>query len=343
MATIGNSFVNLIDLYRSMGPQGEIDASVIEVLHRLSPTVKDAIATECNMGTTHKHTIRTGLPSVTWGRLYQGIPQSKSTKAQVEDTTGFVEGLSTIDERLLDISPNPAATRLSEAEGFLEAMVQEVETGIFYSDVASTPEKFRGLAARYNVSGGSGAGNQIVKAGGAGADNTSIWFVTWGESQTTLLFPKGTRAGLQRQDMGRQRVLDGDNNAYYAMEEQFRWHVGLAVRDWRYNVRIANIDVSEAQAGNVDLYRFMRQAFYKLQGRRATKMDDPNAAKNGRTVIYMNRDMLEALDALATNDGAGDNFVRLTPMQLEGQEVMSYRGIPIRETDALVNNEALVA
>jgi len=63
----------------------------------------------------------------------------------------------------------------------------------------------------------------------------------------------------------------------------------------------------------------------------------------GRTVIYMNRDMLEALDALATNKGGSDNFVRLTPMELEGKEVMSYRGIPIRETDALINAESVVS
>ncbi len=30
-------------------------------------------------------------------------------------------------------------------------------------------------------------------------------------------------------------------------------------------------------------------------------------------------------------------------MELEGKEVMSYRGIPIRETDALINAEAVVS
>lgn len=337
MSTIGASFLNLIDLYRGNG--GEAEAEVIEVLHKLSPVVQDAITTEANSGTVHKHSIRTGLPAVTWGRLYQGIPQSKSTMAAVTDTTGFVEGLSTIDARLLELAKNPAAVRLSEAQAFLESLTQEVEAGVFYHDVATTPEKFKGLAARYNVIGGGGAGNQVIDGGGSGNDLTSIWFVTWGEGQTTLIHPQGTKAGIERQDKGEQRVTDADGNAYYVKEELFRWHVGLAVRDWRYNARIANIDVSDVIAGNVDLYALLREAYYKLHSRRATDMRDANAARTGRTVIYMNRDMLSALDALGTNSGANDNFVRLRPMELEGKEVMSFRNIPIRDTDALLNTE----
>ena len=59
-------------------------------------------------------------------------------------------------------------------------------------------------------------------------------------------------------------------------------------------------------------------------------------------MIYCNRDVLEALDRLATNAGSSDNFTRLKPMEIQGEEVLTYRGIPIRETDALVNNEARV-
>jgi len=65
---------------------------------------------------------------------------------------------------------------------------------------------------------------------------------------------------VQREDMGKQRVLDSDGNPYYAMEEKFTWHMGLAVKDWRYVARIANIDVSNAAAGSVKLYDFMRKA-----------------------------------------------------------------------------------
>jgi hypothetical protein len=117
------------------------------------------------------------------------------------------------------------------------------------------------------------------------------------------------------------------------VREKFTWDIGLSVRDWRYVARIANIDVSDMQAGNVQLYNYMRRAYYRLQQRRVA---------GGRCAIYCNRDVLEALDALGTNAGASDNFIRLRPMEIEGKEVMTYRGIPIRETDALLNTEARV-
>ena len=98
MATLGSSYFDLIDLFKSQDESRQI-ATVIEMLAENNAILDDAMAMECNNGSKHLTTIRTGLPAVTWGKRYQGIPQSKSTKAQVEDTTGFVEGLSTIDSR----------------------------------------------------------------------------------------------------------------------------------------------------------------------------------------------------------------------------------------------------
>lgn len=332
MATLGATYVDLIDIYKLQDGNGQF-IEVIEMLKEENPILDDAIAMECNKGTTHLHTVRSGLPSVTWGKLYQGIPQSKSGKTQVEDTTGFVEGLSTIDERLLKLSKNEGAVRLSEAKSYLEAMKNEVATKVFYGNSASDPEEFMGLAPRFNDTTAPN-GNQIILAGGAGSDNTSIWFVTWGDEQCHLLYPGGTMAGVQREDMGRQRLLDGSSNPYYGKEEKFEWHVGLAVKDWRYVARIANIDVSLMAAGSVKLYNFMRNAYYKLQSRRVA---------GGKMAIYCNRDVMEALDALASNQGAADNFTRLRYKEIEGAEVLTYRGIPIRESDAILNNEALVS
>lgn len=332
MATLGATFVDLIDVYKGQDGRGQF-VKVIEMLAQMNPILDDALAMECNKGTEHLHTVRAGLPAVTWGMLYKGIPQSKSGKTQVTDTTGFVEGLSQVDTRLLALSGNEGAVRLSEAQSYLEAMSQEVATKLFYGNSATDPEQFMGLTPRFNdVTAPNG--NQIIKAGGTGSDNTSIWFVTWGDEQCHLLYPKGTAAGVTRDDKGEQRVIDTDGNAFYVKEELFTWHIGLAVKDWRYVSRICNIDVSLMQAGSVKLYDFMRKAYYKLQSRRVA---------GGSQAIYCNRDVLESLDALATNAGAADNFVRLTRKEVQGEEVLMYRGIPIRECDAILNTEGLVA
>lgn len=342
MAVIGSSFVNIIDQLKMLGPDGAAELNAVQLLKQYNPIYADAISVEANMGLRHRTTMETGLPSVTWGKLYQGIPQSKSQRQQVEDTTGFVEGLSTIDERLLEISSDPAATRMIEGQGFVEAFAQEIATGILYHDTSTTPEKFKGLFARYNAIAGApaGSGNNVISAGGAGSDNTSIVFVTWGDNYTHLIHPKGTISGLNRQDMGRQRVTDS-TGAYYVQEEQFRQHIGLTVRDWRANFRIANIDVSDMAAGSVDLYKFLRQGYWRVKKVMRTDPNPGLGIAGSRQVIYCNASVLEALDATQTN--SNNTALRLMPMELEGQEVLSYRGIPIRQLDALLNTETVVS
>ena len=339
MATLSQSVVGLIEHYKTKNPDGT-SAEIIEILHEMNPILDDAMMMECNNGTNHIHSVRGGLPALTWGQLYKGIPNSKSRYVQVTDTTGFVEGKSEVDVRLLDLAgDNGNKLRLSEAMGFLEAMSQEVADKLFYGNVATDPEQFTGFSPRFNDKSAPN-GNQIIDAGGTGSDNTSMWMITWGDMQCQLLYPKGTQAGVNRVDKGEQNVLDADSNTYFAKMEVFTWHVGLAVKDWRYVTRIANIDVSDMKAGNVKLYDFLRAAYYQHEGRRRKKM---GKMLTGMTALYCNRDVMEALDALATNAGASDSFIRLKPMEIQGQEVMTYRGIPIREVDAILNTESQVS
>lgn len=333
MATIGNTYPSLIDAYK-----GSAEGAVVELLNAQNPILDDAIATQCNMDAVHRHMTRTGLPKVAWGRLYQGIPQSKATMQQVDDTTGFLETSSGIDTRLLALAPDKAKARLVDAAPYLEAMNQEMATGIFYHDTKTTPERFKGLGARYSAHGPDGIGRQVINGGGQGNDNTSIWFVTWGDHATSLLYPKGLKAGVTIEDKGEQRVLDTSGNPYYVKESLYRWHVGLFVKDWRYNARVANIDVSDMLAGSVDLWALMRKAYYRLQSRRRD-------ATSSRIAIYMNREVLEILDAQSSDRAllaANPNYTGLGHAQVEGKEVRTYRGIPIRETDALLNTESLV-
>lgn len=338
MAVLGTTYWNLIDVMKA---GGDGIGDVVEALTQLTPFMKDANVITCNKGTKHVSSIRTGLPSVSWGALYQGIAQSKGAYTQVEDTTGFIEGLSSVDTRLLKLKPDQAAKlRLMEANGFLETMAQTLESAIFYSNVLINGKQFHGLAPRYN----SLSNVNVINGGGAGSDNTSIWFVTHGDGQTSMITPENIPAGVQREDKGEQRILDGSNNPYYVKEELFTQHAGITVKDWRYNARIANIDVSNMNAGSVQLNKLMRQAYFKLHGRRSYKMEKPGEMSPGRTVIYMNRDVIAALTEESLNrPGGTDNFVRLTPREIQGEEVQTWMGMPIRETDALLNTETLVS
>lgn len=341
MATIGSNYPTLIDAYK-----GSAEGMVMELLKQNNPILEDAIATQCNMDAVHRHMIRTGLPTASWGRLYKGTAQSKSTMQQVDDTTGFLEARSEIDTRLLKLAPDPAKARLVDSAPFLEAMNQEMATGIFYHDTATTPEKFKGLAARFNAYNSNvpspskpNIANQVIHGGGAGGDNTSIWFVTWADHATSLLYPKGTKAGVSVMDKGEEPVKDANNLTYYAKVTTFEWHIGAFVKDYRYSARIANIDVSDMIAGTVDLWALMRKAYYRLFQVYGI------GALGGKSAIYMNRQVLEILDAQSSDRAllaANPNYTGLGQAQLEGKVIRTYRDIPIRMTDAILNTEALV-
>lgn len=341
MATLLQSTGDFIDSYKEMDGKGQF-IDVIETMNSTAQNIMDDwVWMECNSGTKHLRSTRTGLPSVGWGALYEGIVQSKGAKQQVADTTGFVEALAQVDKRQLDLyAENRIQVRASEARPFMEAMAQELVTSLFYHSTDTNARHPKGLSPRLGVLGTSGAGNQIIDGGGTGSDNTSIWMVDWSYDGLSVIYPSGTSAGITRENKGEQRVLDAAGNPYYVEEELLRSYAGFTLGDYRRIVRIANIDVSEMKAGNVDLYALMRKGYYRMHSRRVNKVHDQKAP--GRIAVYANRDVCEALEGLSVNGGSSDSFVRLKPMELEGKEVDTYKGFPVRETDALLNTEARV-
>ncbi len=334
MATLGNTYLTLADMYKQQDGMGGITATIIEQMSQTNPILEDMVVMECNNGTKHLTTVRTGIPAGVWRLLYQGVQPTKTTNKQVEDTTGMLEAWSEIDSKLVKLAKNPGQFRLNESSGFLEGMNNTMASTVFYGDTGSDPEKFMGLAPRFSALSGNETSGQIINAGGSGSDNTSVWFVVWGERTCHGIYPKGTKAGLERDDKGKVTKTNPDGTVYDVHREKFCWDLGLSVRDYRYIARIANIDVSELQAGNVDIYKFMRQAYYALYQRKVT---------NGRAAIYCNKDVLEALDAASTPTASTtSSFARLRPMEVGGREVMTYRGMPVRECEAILNTEAQI-
>jgi len=341
MAAIGNTYLSLADLFKQKEGDDSVTSAIIELLKETNPILDDMMMVECNNGTNHKSTIRTGLPEATWRKLYQGVQPQKSSTAQIQDTTGMLEARSEIDSDLVRLSGNNNQFRLNEATAFLEGMNNQMATTLFYGDTTTHPERFMGLAPRFNTyrspanAKSKDTADQVIDAGGTGSDLTSVWFVVWGDRTAHGIYPKGSSAGLNRQDLGEIDADDPSGGKYRAMAEIFKWHIGMSVRDYRYVVRIANIDVSELIAGNVDIYALMRKAYYRLHQRMVT---------GGRAAIYCNRDVLEALDAgtTPTKSTAGGTVVRLSPMEVDGREVMGYRGMPVRECEAILSTESAV-
>lgn len=328
---VGSNVLTLADWATRVDPEGKVPV-IIEMLAQKNEVIHDMHWEEGNLPTGHRITQRTGLPTAMARSINQGIAPSKSTTAQIDEAVAYIEAFSEVDAKLVELNGEEAAFRMSEADGFMESMNQGFANILWYGDPTAAPAVFRGFAPRYNkISGGAFAQN-ILNGGGSGSVNTSIYLVCWGPLTVAGIFPKGSKAGITHTDLGKQVVenVAGVGGArMMAYREHWEWDCGLAVKDWRYVVRICNIDTT-ITSNNVsaDLIGLMSRAIDRLP-----------SATAGRCAFYMNRTIMSILriQALAKSNNALSVEEGLTQIEVK------FLGIPLRKNDQILNTEATIS
>lgn len=333
MATINNSLWSLADVVKRTNPDGSPVTQMVETLTRRNPILEDVAWMEGNLPTGHRFASRTGLPAVGWRRFNEGVSPGKSVVDQIDETCGMLEGMSVVDTALVELNGTGAAFRASEDAAFLQSFNNEVSTGLFYHSSKTAPEKFMGLSPRFDSTTTSLAGPNIVigDASASGADQTSIWFVTWGPDSVFGIYPKGMGGGLSMEDLGKQIWDDGTGKKYTVYVTKWNWRLGLVVKDWRQVVRIANVDTSALTsdgATGTKLIDKMIDAYYKL--------DNPGA---GRLVIYCNR----TIGAFLHKQAMAKTSYQLSLSEYNGRPITTFLGYPIRVTDAILSTEAAIS
>lgn len=331
MATIGNNDLTLSEHAKRMDPDGKI-ATIADILSQHNAVMDDAKWIEGNLPTGHRTTLLAGYPTATWRKLNYGVPNSKSVTVQITDNCGMLEVYSECDKALADLNGNTAEFRMSEDKPFLAAMSNTVASAIFYGDSQTDPEKIMGLAPRFN-SLSAANGGQILDGGGTGSDNTSIWLVTWDESTAHMIYPKGSKVGLQHSDKGQVTLQDANGNNYEGYRTHYKWDLGMVVRDWRYIYRLANIDVSDLTTFNAatdNSAPLMRMMIEALDGLPVQTM--------GQKVFYCNKTVKTWLDIMAMEK----TNVNLTIENFAGQPVTMFWGVPVKRCDAILNTEAQI-
>jgi hypothetical protein len=346
---MANAFVSLLDWARRVDPQGGID-DIAEVLSQCNEVYDDMLWREGNLPTGHKDTIRTGLPQGTWRMLYQGVAYTKSTTAQITEGVGMLEAYSQVDRALAELNGDIKAFRLTEDDAHLEGLSQQMATNLFYGNTSINPQRFTGFSPRFNTVCTSTAQNayNVLDGGGTGSSNASIWLVGWGDRTCFGLFPKGSKAGLVYEDKGDiVPGYDASNQRYEAYTSYFKWVAGLCVKDWRYIVRIANLDTTTAGLAGAtppDIFALLSKAVVRFptMNKRVsgiTKTDAPDEVAPGiNPAIYVNRTVREYADIQAIRD----KNVLLKPTEYAGQPIVEFRGVPFRINDILLNTEAQV-
>lgn len=342
--TVPSGAVTLLDWAKSIDPDGKV-AKVAELLSQSNEILLDMPFIEGNLPTGHRASIRTGLPTPIWRKLYQGVPPSKSLRATVEDACGILEGRSEVDKDLADLNGNTGDFRLSEGTAFLEAMNQNMAQALFYGDSTLNPEQFNGLSQRYNTitTATSQIAKNVISAGGSG-NCTSVWLVLWGPETVTGIFPKGSQAGLQHQDLGEIDAFDANNGRFRAMADIYKWKCGLHVKDWRYAVRIANISMTDLLGQSGTQANTAATWLPKLMTKALARI--PHMGM-GRAAFYASRSVKEmlavgALDksqqVLSIQD-ALQQYGKIEPGFVAQGGTVKVLGVPVRTVDRLLETE----
>jgi hypothetical protein len=343
MAVQGSGVTTLMDVLTELAPDGK-QFDIAEVLTQQNEVLADMHWEEGNSVTGHKDAARTVLPTPSFRALNAGVPVTKAGSTTIEETAALLEDFSQVDRELAIMAGNVDAYRLKHARPHIQGMSNKMATELFYGNANSNPLGFTGLAARYNtlVTTTNKSAANVINAGGTGSALRSIWLIGWSPDTVFGIYPKGTRGGLDHEDAtnatgtgahgfpAAARLFDASGNSYMGYADHWIWRVGLFVKDWRYVVRIANIDptaLTLSGATGPKLQDLMVQAINTIE-----------SLSGVRAVFYMPRQIQSFMQRQLLEQ----KNAFMSWSEIGGEQIMSFSGVPVRRTDALNVNESQV-
>lgn len=337
MTVKASNRATLVDVARILDPNGAID-KVSNLLQEYNDILDDIPWMEGNLPTGHQMTQQTSKPAPYFRLLNKGVVPQKATTGQITVGCALMENRNETDMNVADLNSNTKAFRASQDKPMIEGFADKLAETLIYGDSSVNEREFNGLASQYYATSGTETADYVIDAGGTGDDNTSIWLVCWGKDKVYGVYPKGATAGLKFEDLGIQDVLTdastGEKMRAYASWMQ--WQVGLAVQDYRYVVRICNIDVSalltagDATDTSANIEKMMIRALGKLP---------PRAGLS--PVFYMN-ETVQSMLAVKMYDKS-NMFLKIDEVKNSPihrpNGVLSFQGVPCRRIDAILSTE----
>lgn len=324
----------LAELAKMIAPGDDSFLFCANTLARKNPIVDEVIIVEANQLLTHVGNRQLTLPTITFRAINQGVAPTAHREEQITEPMALMEAMSQVDVEATKLGPgSPEQVRQRIDKAHVEAMAQKLATTLFYGNVADDPLSFNGLATRFNSTtkypnGDSSWYYNVVSGGGSGSDTTSIWVVEWGLDKAHLLYPKGTKAGIEIKFLGEQLVTDsGGTNKFLAYVTDFKWRCGIFVNDERCIQRIANIEASGTEN------TFSDDQLITMINRL------PSMGEDSMTRIYVNRTIRTQMDIMVKDKTNVNYTVDKDPF---GKPLLYFRGIPVKVCDAIVDTETAI-
>jgi len=330
MATVASNQLTFFDAAKLHTSDGKM-ITVAELFQQQNGLHQDFEWVESDTAAGHLSAQRTSLPDVFDKVANEGVDASKSTVAQILESPQRLEGWSKIEDDVARHGGNIGAKKADQDSAFVEQMIQTWHKRVLYGNGASSPGQIDGIMKRYGTKAGQAIGKNILLAKtGAGTDYASILLIGHGRSKAYAFYPKGSPAGLEMEDFGREHMtVSGKEVVQHS--KRFTWAFGLAFDNPYYVVRIANVDLSDLKGGSPpDLILLMQQALSLLPSR-----------KNCRPAFYVSPTVefwLQRQAYLAVKSGAGG----LGMMNVAGEEMMAFQGVPINRLEQLSEAETEV-
>ena len=316
---MSNEFKTLADQAKETDPSGKA-LTIVEFINQVNE-LNDIPSVPSMTDTDMIGVRRVGLPTVTRRKINQGVKFTKSQTKNFRDSVILYEAHGAVDADIVDIASDKASVRMNENAGHMQAMGETFAYDLFKGSVLNGA--FNGFQTLFNKI----DNKQVLSANGTDK-LTSIYLVAWSPNTVTTFFPKNSKAGIEHEALPKQLVDAPDGNGQFmAYADVFKWKVGLSVKNPKFVVRIANIDVKNLSDG--DLFDLLISAKNKIPSLNGTK---PR--------IYCNESIFTRLEQEAFKK----NNLLLNIVQLQNSTpVLRFGQFDLKKIEALTSDEKLVS
>ena len=324
MATVAvQNMLTLLELAKNIDPRGQ-QAIVAEILTKVNKIWDDIPWFEANDIFSHVTAQEYSEPEGELRTLNDGVGLEDSQTVNIRDVLCMIESYCDSDIALVNAAPNPMSFRNGRARRFIRGISKTFITKLFYGNNGTDPKSFNGLAVRLDAL----SQTNVVDGGGTGSDLTSVYVVRWGEGMANCRYPRGSGIGVQHRDLGEVTAETAAGKKFQAYRDWFKVHGGLVVEDDKCIGRYANIE--SAGASNT----FDEDYLIELMNLMSADDDWSGAA------IYCNATVrtqmeIRAKDKTNVNYSFSDAF--------GAGPVLTFRGVPVRLCEAILNTETAIS
>jgi len=337
--------LTMAELIRREDPNGNL-AQIIDVLNQENRILEDITWLECNSGTYYEDTRTASEPTGSERAYDEGVNPEAGVTEKILEPTCMFNGLSEVDIKKFEHSPDGGAARLQEDGFFLRGMTKTFVSRLFDGNRDTDPRMIKGINNRslYSTLQTAGSETEVFDNAQGNASSTSnktsIYCIQWGDKMVNCIYPRNDPRGgssdllpIKMEDFGRTIQTDvGGTKKRPVWQTWFTNDFGIFIHDYRCIKRIVNIsttnidDVDDFGFSEVPLIRLWNQLEYGGRG----------------AVFYCNKAVLTQA-TLRANEKGNAWFTQ----EVEGEgpwahPVTRFMGIPFKRVDQITNVQAYV-